>query len=93
MTYTCAPSQYAPLCTGAASAHFGGKLVLAEGVPVVTDRLGSVRANSNGERFSYFPFGEEENPHTADKREKFGTYVRDYTPIMQDYALNRKRTE
>jgi YD repeat-containing protein len=34
--------------------YFGGKLVKSKGVVVVTDRLGSVRANSNGEQFRYF---------------------------------------
>ena len=42
----------------------------------MTDRLGSVRANANGERMSYFPYGEERTS-TADGREKFGTYFRD----------------
>jgi RHS repeat-associated protein len=56
------------------------------GVGVVTDRLGSVRANANGERFSYFPYGEERTS-TADGREKFGTYSRD--PGGQDYADQR----
>jgi hypothetical protein len=45
-------------------------------VTVVTDRLGSVRANSNGERMSYFPYGEERTS-MKDGREKFGTYFRD----------------
>jgi len=56
--------------------YFGGKLMRSAGVTVVTDRLGSVRANSNGERMSYFPYGEERTS-TADGREKFGTYFRD----------------
>jgi RHS repeat-associated protein len=56
--------------------YFGGKLMRSAGVTVVTDRLGSVRANSNGERMSYFPYGEERTA-TADGREKFGTYFRD----------------
>src|ERR1017187_9957814 len=56
--------------------YFGGKLMRSGGVTVVTDRLGSVRANSNGERMSYFPYGEERTT-TADGREKFGTYFRD----------------
>src|ERR1017187_8782577 len=56
--------------------YFGGKLMRSAGVTVVTDRLGSVRANSNGERMSYFPYGEERTT-TADGREKFGTYFRD----------------
>ena len=56
--------------------YFGGKLVKSKGVVVVTDRLGSVRANSNGERMTYYPYGEEKTS-TADGREKFGTYTRD----------------
>ncbi|SPF43492.1 hypothetical protein SBA4_3040001 [Candidatus Sulfopaludibacter sp. SbA4] len=61
--------------------YFGGKLIRSADVAVVTDRLGSVRANSNptvtgGERFSYYPYGEERTS-TADGREKFGTYFRD----------------
>jgi RHS repeat-associated protein len=45
-----------------------------------------VRANSNGEAFSYFPYGEERTS-TADGREKFGTYTRDMPG--QDYAMQR----
>jgi RHS repeat-associated protein len=66
--------------------YFGGKLVKSKGVVVVTDRLGSVRANSNGERMSYYPYGEEKTT-TADGREKFGTYTRD--SATQDYADQR----
>ena len=58
----------------------------SKGVVVVTDRLGSVRANSNGEFMSYYPYGEERTS-TADNREKFGTYTRDST--TQDYADQR----
>ncbi len=50
---------------------------------MATDRLGSVRANSNGERMSYYPFGEERTS-TPDGRQKFGTYTRD--GVGQDYA-------
>jgi RHS repeat-associated protein len=66
--------------------YFGGKLLQAKGVWVATDRLGNVRANSNGETFSYFPYGEERTS-TADGREKFGTYTRD--GFGQDYAQQR----
>jgi RHS repeat-associated protein len=66
--------------------YFGGKLVVARGVTVATDRLGTVRANSNGESFAYYPYGEERTS-TADGREKFGTYVRDNP--YQDYADQR----
>jgi RHS repeat-associated protein len=53
---------------------------------VATDRLGSVRANSQGERFAYYPYGEERSS-TVDGREKFGTYFRD--GVGQDYADQR----
>ena len=67
------------------SLYFGGKLVVA----VVTDRLGSVRANGNGETFSYLPYGEERTA-TADGRVKFGTYFRDSSGVAaQDYADQR----
>jgi RHS repeat-associated protein len=66
--------------------YFGGKLVVARGVTVATDSLGTVRANSNGESFAYYPYGEERTS-TADGREKFGTYVRDNP--NQDYADQR----
>jgi RHS repeat-associated protein len=52
----------------------------------VTDRLGSVRANTQGDRFAYYPYGEEQTV-TVDSREKFGTYFRD--GVGQDYAMAR----
>jgi RHS repeat-associated protein len=68
--------------------YFGGKLLQVKGVWVATDKLGSVRANSNGETFAYFPYGEERaNPTTPDGREKFATYTRD--GFGQDYAEQR----
>jgi RHS repeat-associated protein len=45
-----------------------------------------VRANGNGERFAYYPYGEERGV-SAGGREKFGTYVRD--GAGQDYADQR----
>jgi RHS repeat-associated protein len=66
--------------------YFGGKLVKSKSVVVATDRLGSVRANSNGEQFRYYPYGEERTS-TGDGREKFGTYMRDNPG--QDYADQR----
>jgi RHS repeat-associated protein len=66
--------------------YFGGKLLQSKGVWVATDRLGSVRANSNGEAMSYWPYGEERTT-TANGREKFATYTRDATG--QDYAEQR----
>jgi RHS repeat-associated protein len=66
--------------------YFAGKMVMSRGVIVATDRLGSVRANGNGESFAYYPYGEERTS-TSDGREKFGTYVRDNPG--QDYADQR----
>jgi len=66
--------------------YFGGKLISKNGVTIVTDRLGSVRANSNGERLNYWPWGEERGTST-DRREKFATYFRD--AAGQDYAEQR----
>ena len=57
--------------------YFGGKTLSEKGVFVATDRLGSVRGNSNGESFSYFPWGEERGTGTADGRTKFAGYYRD----------------
>ena len=58
--------------------YFGGKLLQSKGVWVATDRLGSVRANSNGQALSYFPYGEErENPNTANGVEKFAASAGD----------------
>jgi len=68
--------------------YFGNRLIQSNGTTVVTDRLGSVRANSNGETFSYLPYGEERTP-TANARIKFGTYTRDSTTYNQDYADQR----
>ena len=67
--------------------YFGGKMLSEKGVAVLTDRLGSVRANSNGESFSYFPWGEERGTGTADGRTKFAGYYRDAPG--QDYANYR----
>ncbi|SPF54400.1 hypothetical protein SBA4_6360001 [Candidatus Sulfopaludibacter sp. SbA4] len=66
--------------------YFGSKLMRSSGKTIVTDRLGSVRANSGGERMQYFPYGEERTS-TADGREKWGTYFRD--GLGQDYADQR----
>jgi RHS repeat-associated protein len=66
--------------------YFGGKLMQSRGVGVVTDRLGSVRANGNGEQFAYYPYGEERTS-TPDGREKWGTYTRDGAGT--DYADQR----
>jgi RHS repeat-associated protein len=55
-------------------------------VYVATDRLGTVRANTQGESFAYYPFGEERTS-TVDGRDKFATYFRD--TVGQDYAEQR----
>ena len=70
--------------------YFGGTLIQSNGVTVATDRLGSVRSNANGEKFSYYPYGVERTS-TPDGREKFGTYFRDLTlnGVPQDYADQR----
>ncbi len=65
---------------------FGGKLIRQNGNWVMTDRLGSVRANGAGERFNYYPYGTEIQP-TADLRTKFATYHRDSAGV--DYANQR----
>ena len=69
-----------------------GAWTIATQTPVVTDRLGSVRAyqtNGTWRTLSYFPFGEEKTPVTPDGAEKFGTYIRDSTTPSQDYAMQR----
>jgi len=66
--------------------YFGRKLLVSNGVNVVTDRLGSVRANTQGEKFAYYPYGEERTS-TVDGRDKFATYLRD--GAGQDYADQR----
>lgn len=81
------PGEYTVMeCGNANNVYFAGKLVKSKGLPVVTDRLGSVRANAAAERFAYYPYGEERGT-SADGREKFGTYTRD-SP-SQDYADQR----
>ena len=46
--------------------YFGGKLIHSNGSTVVADRVGSVRANlGSGERFRYYPYGEEEETPTS----------------------------
>ena len=52
----------------------------------MTDRLGSVRANGDGQRSNYYPYGQEMQA-TPDGRTKFATYYRD-TPGL-DYADQR----
>jgi RHS repeat-associated protein len=66
--------------------YFKKKLLVSNGVYVVTDRLGTVRGNTQGEPFFYYPYGEERSS-TADGRDKFATYFRD--TVGQDYAEQR----
>lgn len=66
--------------------YFAGRPASLAGVPVATDRLGSVRWNGSGERFNYYPYGDERGT-TAQGREKFGTYFRDADGV--DYADQR----
>ena len=66
--------------------YFKKKMLVSNGVNVVTDRLGTVRANTQGESFAYFPYGEERTS-TVDGRDKFATYFRD--GVGQDYADQR----
>ncbi|MEP6756627.1 MAG: RHS repeat-associated core domain-containing protein, partial [Chthonomonadales bacterium] len=70
--------------------YFGGKLIQAEGTPVVLDRLGSVVATvtqAGTVAHRYYPYGEERTS-TANESTKFATYFRDKTTGM-DYAVNR----
>jgi hypothetical protein len=39
--------------------YFAGKMLSEKGVFIATDRLGSVRGDSNGVTMSYYPWGEE----------------------------------
>ena len=88
VTVDCVPSGGAlPSCSVVGqNVYFGKELLVSNGVNVVTDRLGSVRGNTQGERFSYYPYGEERTS-TVDGRDKFGTYFRD--GVGQDYADQR----
>jgi RHS repeat-associated protein len=84
-------SSYGTTFNPTLNLYFGGKLMRSAGVTVATDRLGSVRANSNSERMNYWPNGQERTS-TADGREKFGTYFRDassYGYTAPDYADQR----
>jgi RHS repeat-associated protein len=68
--------------------YFAGRLIRAEGNPVTTDRLGSVRSGGPG-ALGYqaqFPYGVEYTL-TVNDREKYATYTRDNAGL--DYAANR----
>ena len=69
--------------------YFLGELISAEGNPVSTDRLGSVRSGGPaglGYQAQY-PYGKE-YATTANDREKYATYTRDNLTGL-DYAVNR----
>ena len=68
--------------------YFAGRLIRAEGNPVTTDRLGSVRNGGPG-ALGYqaqYPYGVEYTL-TVNDREKYATYTRDSAGL--DYAMNR----
>ena len=67
--------------------YFAGKMLSEKNAYVLTDRLGSVRGDSNGVSLSYFPWGEERGAGTANLRTKFAGYFRD--GVGQDYAMAR----
>ena len=70
--------------------YFRGRLIQSNGSSVATDRVGSVRATEGGLVSEYYPYGEEIS-HTADGREKFGTYTRESSSGLAglDYANQR----
>ena len=70
--------------------YFGSRLVVSGGQTVVTDRLGSVRADATGQKYSYLPYGIEQTS-TPNSQVKFGTYLRDgnSSTLGADYADQR----
>jgi RHS repeat-associated protein len=68
--------------------YFAGRLIQSNGRTVVTDRLGSVRANDAGDTFGYYPYGEELTVKNPQDREKFATYTRESATGL-DYANQR----
>ena len=91
-TYTVEPISGQPeivLTQTSENVYFLGKLISAEGNPVSTDRLGSVRSGGPaglGYQAQY-PYGTEYTT-TANDREKYATYTRDNLTGL-DYAVNR----
>ncbi len=67
--------------------YFAGYLITWNGVPVVTDRLGSVRAAANGDRYTYYPYGEQ---HTATGTGTLGLYA-DLISPNRNYDANGAR--
>jgi len=74
---------------GQTNLYFNGRALRLQGHGsyVMTDRLGSVRVNGNGQRMNYYPYGAEVGTETAEGRVKFGTYTRDSAGV--DYAEQR----
>ena len=68
--------------------YFGSRLIQSNGQTVLTDRLGTVRANEAGDRASYYPYGEQQGGGMGDGREKFATYTREVAGGL-DYAGQR----
>ena len=68
--------------------YFGGRLIQSNGQTVLTDRLGTVRANESGARAAYYPYGEQQGGGIGDGREKFATYTREVGSGL-DYAGQR----
>ena len=61
------PASEAQLQGGQVNLYFRGIAVYLQGHGnVVTDRVGSVRANSQGGRFSYYPYGGKIGTETTD---------------------------
>jgi RHS repeat-associated protein len=91
-TYTCTVTYGAmdqitiQLTQQSQNLYFLGKLIVAEGNGVSTDRLGSVRNGQTGYEAQY-PYGVEYTT-TANDREKYATYTRDSVTGL-DYAVNR----
>ena len=75
------------LIQGSPRLYFAGRM-LADTTQgwTMTDRLGSVRLNQNGERSDYQPYGTE-TTSTSQNRAKFATYWRDAADL--DYAEQR----
>ena len=60
-TLNCNGSNYPayPNCTiTGQNVYYGKKLIVSGGVAVVTDRLGTVRADTQSESFAYYPYGQ-----------------------------------
>jgi RHS repeat-associated protein len=66
--------------------HIGGQLTSWNGTGTTTDRLGSIRAKDNGERYTYYPYGET---HTATVSDG-GMYAALETPLRK-YDSNSGR--